>query len=117
MLLLLFVVSKGRRFDGENACFYFLWYGIGRFWIEGLREDSLYLFDWTLFGQPIRVSQALSLVLVIAAVVVMFYHIQIKKATAETLWVNQAVGAEAEQAAESVGASETSEEEMLDTDQ
>lgn len=117
LLLLLFVVSKGRRFDGENACFYFLWYGIGRFWIEGLREDSLYLFDWTLFGQPIRVSQALSLVLVIAAVVVMFYHIQIKKATAETLWVNQAVGAEAEQAAESVGASETSEEEMLDTDQ
>lgn len=89
LLLLLFVVSKGRRFDGENACFYFLWYGIGRFWIEGLREDSLYLFDWTILGQPIRVSQALSLVLVLAAVAVMFYHIQIKKVTSETLWVNQ----------------------------
>ena len=40
LLLLLFVVSKGRRFDGENACFYFLWYGIGRFWIEGLSLDG-----------------------------------------------------------------------------
>ena len=60
LLLILFVVSKGRRFDGENTWFYFLWYGLGRFWVEGLRTDSLYLFDWTFMGQPIRVSQALS---------------------------------------------------------
>ena len=65
LLLMLFVVSKGRRFDGENTWFYFLWYGLGRFWVEGLRTDSLYLFDWTFMGQPIRVSQALSLVLVV----------------------------------------------------
>lgn len=91
LLLLLFVVSKARRFDGENACFYFLWYGVGRFWIEGLREDSLYLFDWTLFGSPIRVSQALSLVLVIGAAIVMFYQIGIKQRTAATLWVNRGV--------------------------
>ena len=96
LLLLLFVVSKGRRFDGENACFYFLWYGIGRFWIEGLREDSLFLFDWTVFGNPIRVSQALSLVLVVGALVVMFYNIQIKKSTPESLWVNQVAAAAAE---------------------
>ena len=63
LLLLYFVVSRARRFDGENTCFYFIWYGLGRFWIEGLRTDSLYLFHWTLFGQRIRVSQALSLVL------------------------------------------------------
>ena len=102
LLLLLFVVSKGRRFDGENACFYFLWYGIGRFWIEGLREDSLYLFDWTLMGNPIRVSQALSAVLVIGAVLVMFYQIKIKKAKPENLWVNRvAENAESEDAASS----------------
>ena len=41
LLLIVFVVSKARRFDGENTCFYFLWYGVGRFWIEGLRTDSL----------------------------------------------------------------------------
>ena len=102
LLLLLFVVSKGRRFDGENACFYFLWYGIGRFWIEGLREDSLYLFDWTLMGNPIRVSQALSAVLVIGAVLVMFYQIKIKKAKPGNLWVNRvAENAESEDAASS----------------
>jgi phosphatidylglycerol:prolipoprotein diacylglycerol transferase len=101
LLLLLFVVSKGRRFDGENTCFYFLWYGIGRFWIEGLREDSLYLFDWTLMGNPIRVSQALSAVLVIGAVLVMFYQIKIKKATPETLWVNRTAANMAGEDAES----------------
>lgn len=115
LLLLLFVVSKGRRFDGENACFYFIWYGIGRFWIEGLREDSLYLFDWKILGQPIRVSQALSLVLVIGAVAVMFYQIQIKKATAETLWVNQSTKTKTEKTDESIGEIDTSEEEVTDT--
>lgn len=89
--LLLFVISKGRRFDGENTWFYFLWYGLGRFWIEGLRTDSLYLFDWTFMGQPIRVSQALSLVLAIVAALMLFYNIRIKKRTAEGLLVNRLV--------------------------
>ena len=65
LLLVVFVITKGRRFDGENTCFYFLWYGLGRAWIESLRTDSLYLFDWTFMGSPIRVSQALSIVLVV----------------------------------------------------
>ena len=64
LTLIVFVISKARTFDGENACFYFIWYGLGRSMIEGLREDSLYLFDLTLFGQPIRVSQLLSIALV-----------------------------------------------------
>lgn len=69
LILVYFVVSKLRSFDGENACFYFGWYAFGRFWIEGLRTDSLYLFDWTIGGQPIRVSQALSLVIFVASVI------------------------------------------------
>ena len=52
LLLLYFVVSRARRFDGENTCFYFIWYGLGRFWIEGLRTDSL-----DLFSTGIRVSE------------------------------------------------------------
>lgn len=67
LLLIVFIISKARTFDGENACFYFIWYGLGRTMIEGLRTDSLYLFDLTLFGQPVRVSQALSMALVVAA--------------------------------------------------
>ena len=93
LLLLLFVISKGRRFDGENTWFYFLWYGVGRFWIEGLRTDSLYLFDWTLMGQPIRVSQALSAVMALAAAFMLFYNLKIKKKTADGLWVNQVAAA------------------------
>ena len=95
LLLLLFVVAKGRRFDGENTCFYFLWYGLGRFWIEGLRTDSLYLFDWTLFGEPIRVSQALSLVMIVGGALGLFYQIKVKKHTAADLLVNRVAAAKA----------------------
>ena len=89
LLLIVFVGSKARRFDGENTWFYFLWYGIGRFWIEGLRTDSLYLFNWTIAGQPIRVSQALSLVMVLVSAFMLLYHIKIKPHTPEELYVNQ----------------------------
>lgn len=108
LLLLLFVVSKGRRFDGENTWFYFLWYGLGRFWIEGLRTDSLYLFDWTFLGEPIRVSQALSLVMMVVAAIMLFYNVRIKKRTADGLWVNRVAAAKAaEQAAEEEAAFRT----------
>ncbi len=89
LLLIVFVVSKARRFDGENTWFYFLWYGLGRFWIEGLRTDSLYLFDWTIGGQPIRVSQALSLVMVLVSVFMLLYHIKLHPHTPEELYVNR----------------------------
>lgn len=71
LLLLCLAVDKVRRFDGENTCFYFLWYGIGRFWIEGLRTDSLYLFDLTFLGERVRVSQALSLVMIVLTAVIL----------------------------------------------
>ncbi|MBO1301200.1 MULTISPECIES: prolipoprotein diacylglyceryl transferase [Enterococcus] len=48
---------------GEVALVYLMWYSFGRFFIEGLRTDSLYLFD------VIRVSQLLSAVLFIGAIV------------------------------------------------
>ena len=102
LLLMLFVVTKGRRFDGENTWFYFLWYGLGRSWVEGLRTDSLYLFDWTFMGQPIRVSQALSMVMVVVAAVMLFYNIKIKKRTADGLLVNQVSAAVAAETAETV---------------
>lgn len=76
LILLVAVVAKFRRFDGENACFYFAWYAFGRFIIEGLRTDSLYLFDLTIFGAPVRVSQLLSLVILIGAVVILVYKLR-----------------------------------------
>lgn len=95
LLLMLFIVSRARRFDGENTWFYFLWYGLGRSWIEGLRTDSLYLFDWTFFDQPIRVSQALSIVMVAVAAWMLFYHIKLRKHNPEELLVRQVAEREA----------------------
>ena len=100
LLLMLLVITKGRRFDGENTWFYFLWYGLGRAWIEGLRTDSLYLFDWTFMGQPIRVSQVLSMVMVVVAAFMLFYNIKIKKRTADGLLVKQVAAAAAAETAE-----------------
>ena len=89
LCLVLFVISKARHFDGENTWFYFLWYGMGRFWIEGLRTDSLYLFNWTFMGEPVRVSQALSLVMILVSAGVLFWKIRIRRASPEDLMVNR----------------------------
>lgn len=60
--ILLHFYSKRRKFDGEVTLLYLMWYGFGRMFIEGLRQDSLY---WG----PFRVSQMLSGLLVIAATI------------------------------------------------
>ncbi len=65
-VLLLVFFKVGVR--GLTVCTYFVLYGLGRFMIEGLRLDSLY---WGSF----RVSQVLSLVLVIAFVAYAVYII------------------------------------------
>ncbi len=41
-VLLHFYSKKLRTFDGEITLMYVSWYGLGRFFIEGLRTDSLY---------------------------------------------------------------------------
>ena len=59
----LWAYMKKRRFNGEIALMYAAWYGAGRFWIEGLRTDSLML-----PGMTLRVSQLIALISVVAAV-------------------------------------------------
>ena len=82
LLLIYFVVTKRRRFAGENFLFYFFWYALGRVWIEGLREDSLYPFNVTLFGAPVRVSQALSaLLLIVSAALLLRFRAKPPKRT------------------------------------
>ena len=66
VLILLLIVRKYKKFDGQMMCLYFIGYGIGRFWIEGLRTDQL-----KLFGTQIAVSQLLSAVLIVSALVVL----------------------------------------------
>ena len=61
--LILHFVSKKRKFDGQMFAMYVAWYGLGRFFIEGLRADSLYLFNTGL-----RVSQGLAALSFLVAV-------------------------------------------------
>lgn len=58
--ILLYLVSKKRKYSGEILLLYLGWYGLGRFFIEGLRTDSLYL-----WGTGIRVSQLVALICMI----------------------------------------------------
>ncbi len=58
-VILLFVFKKSRKL-GTTTATYLIWYGVGRFFIEGLRTDSLYI-----GGSSIRVSQLISLILII----------------------------------------------------
>ena len=60
VLLIMLWWRKYKKFDGEILLMYLFGYGIGRFWIEGLRTDPLMF-----FGTGLRVSQVLALVLVL----------------------------------------------------
>ena len=117
LLLLVFILTPRRRFDGQNTWSYFLWYGLGRVWIEGLRTDSLYLFDWTLFGEPIRVSQALSAAMILISAAALVWNLVIRRPSPEDMYVNrltkQAEEAEEESAVE---AGENKEERGEDSD-
>lgn len=63
IMVLLLVYRKHKRFDGELCLLYLGGYGLGRFWIEGIRTDTLFI-----PGTLIPVSQVLALVMVVFAV-------------------------------------------------
>ncbi len=60
-IVILLVLKRFKRVDGELICEYIAWYGMGRFWIEGLRTDSLMLGGF-------RVSQLVALASVIIGI-------------------------------------------------
>ena len=62
VLLLLLWWRKHKKFEGEVFLMYLFGYGIGRFWIEGLRTDQLLL-----PGIGLPVSQLLAAVLVVVS--------------------------------------------------
>ena len=63
VLFLLLYMTKHRKFYGEVFLCYLGGYGLGRFWIEGLRTDQLLI-----PGTEIAVSQVLAGILVILSV-------------------------------------------------
>lgn len=68
VLLFLIFWSKHKKFEGEVFLLYLFGYGVGRFWIEGLRTDQLML------TEVIPVSQALAVVLVIVSTILIIIN-------------------------------------------
>lgn len=68
ILLILILWRKHKKFEGEIFLMYLLGYGVGRFWIEGLRTDQLLI-----PGVGLPVSQVLAAVMAVFAVVVICY--------------------------------------------
>lgn len=60
-VILITIRKLTKRKDGIMTFSYFIWYGIGRLFIEGLRTDSLYLGDF-------RISQLVSIILIITGI-------------------------------------------------
>ncbi|MBM2658049.1 prolipoprotein diacylglyceryl transferase [Staphylococcus pseudoxylosus] len=50
---------------GDTFCLYLIWYSIGRFFVEGMRTDSLML------TSDIRVAQLMSIILILVGIIIM----------------------------------------------
>lgn len=86
VFIILLILQRKKKFDGQVCATYFFGYALGRVWIEGLRTDQLCIGN-------VPVSQALSAVLIIASVVVYFYC----KKKAAVVPVTEGANAETEQ--------------------
>ena len=84
--ILLHFLSKRRKYDGQIALGYCVWYGLGRCFIEGLRVDSLY---WG----PFRVSQVLAGLTCVAASAILLWQ-SFQPHDPANLFVNRVVPAD-----------------------
>lgn len=84
-LIIALVIAHRRKFDGQMFLTYVAWYGIGRFWIEGLRTDSLYV-----LGTGLRVSQLLAGTSALIALGIMVYAFwRLQKTGLKPLYVDR----------------------------
>lgn len=87
--VILILLRKHLRI-GDAFCLYFIWYSIGRFFVEGMRTDSLML------TSDIRVAQLMSIILIIVGIVIMIirrvkYNAPRYKDVGPLTWSNQKV--------------------------
>ena len=71
VLSVLLFMFKRRKFDGQNFLTYISLYGLGRFFIEGLRTDSLYLGNF-------RISQIVAVITFLIGALSIIYIIKEK---------------------------------------
>lgn len=68
LLILLIIYSKYKKFDGEVVLLYLAGYGLGRFWIEGIRTDQLFFFN-----TAIPVNQLLAGIMVVCSIAIIIF--------------------------------------------
>lgn len=78
LVIIMIIMRKHKKFDGQILATYFIGYGVGRFWIEGLRTDQLLLWNTN-----IAVSQVVSILIIIAGICICI--LRHKKPKAERL--------------------------------
>ncbi|MBQ4629645.1 MAG: prolipoprotein diacylglyceryl transferase [Clostridia bacterium] len=71
LAVLFVIIYKFRKYDGQVFFAYGALYGLGRFWIEGLRTDSLMM-------GPFRVSQLVAFLFVAICGFLYFYFLKMK---------------------------------------
>ena len=69
LLIALVIYQYNKEFDGEIFCLYLAGYGVGRFWLEGMRVDVLTL---PVVGWP--VSSVISVLLLVGSVIWIIYN-------------------------------------------
>jgi phosphatidylglycerol:prolipoprotein diacylglycerol transferase len=67
-VIILLSLRKVNLRRGELFLTYVIWYSIGRYFIEGLRTDSLML------TESLRIAQVISIVLVVVAIALVVYR-------------------------------------------
>ena len=71
LVVLLILLWRYKKFEGQITLAYLGGYGLGRFWIEGLRTDQLHI-----PGTGIPVSQMLAFVLFVFSLVITIYMLK-----------------------------------------
>lgn len=70
-VILLIALRRANLRRGELFLTYVIWYSVGRFFVEGLRTDSLM---WSIFGLDLRIAQVMSIALIVLSVALMLYR-------------------------------------------
>lgn len=87
VLIFLLIYRRKKRLDGEVFLFYGILYSVGRFWIEGLRTDSLMFMG-------MRQAQIISVATIAAFTALLIYRRKKKKPEAEVQEPEEEAGKE-----------------------
>ena len=74
--ILINLLYKRKKFDGQIALMYFIWYGFGRMLIEGFRTDSLYILKGIVSDTGLRISQCIGLICVVVGSLLMLLFLK-----------------------------------------